>query len=271
MKKLDILTPIGLVLAFALVMFGISMGGTGIKPFIDMPSLAITLGGSFSAVLVTFSIADIKKIPKYFKLCTTSNNLYKMDLVDQFKEISKKIRKDGVLAIEEEVSQIEDEFLKKGLELVIDGVDTESIKEILETEIAEKEVLYSGGSKMFKVWGSYAPAFGMVGTLIGLIQMLTDMGSPEVIASGMSKALITTFYGALFSNAVLNPIGFNIEGKGEKEVVFMEMMICGISSIQNGESTRVIEEKLIAFLDDKERAKYYKREGNEKVADLDGA
>jgi len=271
MKKQDILTPIGLILVIGLILFGISQGSTGIGAFIDIPSIAITIGGSFAAVLITFSIEDIKSIPKTIKMSFISNNIYKMDLVDQFKETSRKVRKDGVLSIEDDVAEIEDDFLRKGLELLIDGMEPEAISEILEIEMTEVEGSYNKGSKIFKLWGSYAPAFGMVGTLIGLIQMLADMGSPEVIASGMSKALITTFYGALLANAVLNPIGFNVQDKGQKEIAFKEMMICGIISIQNGDSSRIIEEKLVSFLSTKERLKYYDREVGDKEVDKDAA
>lgn len=271
MKKQDILTPIGLVLAIGLILFGISQGSTGVSVFIDIPSFAITIGGSFAAVLITFSIDEIKEIPNAMKISLTTTNIYKIDLVDQFKEISRTVRKDGVLAIESDVEEMEDPFIKKGLQLVIDGIDSETIKDILEIEIASKELGYEKGSKMFKIWGSYAPAFGMVGTLIGLIQMLADLGSPETIASGMSKALITTFYGALFANAVLNPIGFNIANKGDKEVEAMEMMLCGITSIQNGESTRNIEEKLVTYLNNKERRAYYNRSEQEKGEGIDAA
>ncbi|MGG2467829.1 MAG: motility protein A [Paraclostridium dentum] len=259
MKKNDMLTPVGLVLALGFVVYGISLGKTGIGAFIDAPSLAITVGGSFASVLITFSMEDLKTGLKITKEILRSGNINKVDLVDQFKELARKVRKDGPLAVEQEVSEIEDAFLRKGLELAIDGIDMEDIKEILEIEIDEVESKYSIGSKIFKIWGSYAPAFGMVGTLIGLIQMLSDMGSPDTISSGMAAALITTFYGALMANAILNPIGFNIQIKGERECERMDMMICGIMSIQNGDSTRVIEEKLVNFLTPKEKKSYYTR------------
>lgn len=259
MKKNDMLTPVGLILAIGFVVYGISIGKTGIGAFIDAPSLAITVGGSFASVLITFSMEDLKTGLKITKEILRSGNINKVDLVDQFKELARKVRKDGPLAVEQEVSEIEDAFLRKGLELAIDGIDMEDIKEILEIEIDEVESKYSIGSKIFKIWGSYAPAFGMVGTLIGLIQMLSDMGSPDTISSGMAAALITTFYGALMANALLNPIGFNIQIKGERECERMDMMICGIMSIQNGDSTRVIEEKLVNFLTPKEKKSYYTR------------
>ncbi|GAA0099792.1 MotA/TolQ/ExbB proton channel family protein [Paraclostridium bifermentans] len=259
MKKNDMLTPVGLVLALGFVIYGISLGKTGIGAFVDAPSIAITVGGSFASVLITFSMEDLKTGFKITKEILRSGNINKVDLVDQFKELARKVRKDGPLAVEQEVSEIEDSFLRKGLELAIDGIDMEDIKEILEIEIDEVESKYATGSKIFKIWGSYAPAFGMVGTLIGLIQMLSDMGSPDTISSGMAAALITTFYGALMANAILNPIGFNIQIKGERECERMDMMICGIMSIQNGDSTRVIEEKLVNFLTPKEKKSYYTR------------
>lgn len=262
MKKQDILTPIGLLVVVGVLFLGIAQGDTGISVFIDIPSFAITVGGSLAAILITFSLEDLKQIPSALKICMTSNNTYKMDLVDQFIELSRKVRKDGILAIEGDVAEIEDEFLKKGLELVIDGMEVESTREILENEISSVEKKYDMGSRMFKLWGSFAPAMGMVGTLIGLIQMLSGgLGNADVIASGMSKALITTFYGTLFANTLFNPIGFNIQTKGEKEVEFMEMMVAGIISIQNGESSTVIEGKLVTYLSDKERKTYYDRSG----------
>lgn len=260
MRKQDILTPIGLVLAIGLVIFGASQGDTKLSIFYDISSIAITIGGSFAAVLITFSSDDIKKMIEIIKMSFISHNIYKVDLVDQFKELSRKVRKDGVLSIEDEVSEIEDEFLRRGLELVIDGLEPETIKEILELEMLEIEGSYNKGSKIFKVWGSYAPAFGMIGTLMGLIQMLADLGTPDSIAAGMSKALITTFYGALLANIVLNPIAFNIQNKGQKEIDYREMMLSGIMSIQNGDSARIIEEKLVTFLTSEEKLQYYTRE-----------
>ncbi|MGL6105056.1 motility protein A [Romboutsia sp.] len=259
MKKQDILTPIGLLFGTAVVLFGMMVGDTGLMIFFDPASIGITIGGSFAAVLITYPADELKKMIGLLKISMTSSNIYKTDLIDQFKEISRRIRKDGALSLEDYVSEIEDDFLRKGLELTIDGIEPDSIKQILELEIEAIENEYNKGSKIFKIWGTYAPAFGMIGTLIGLIQMLADMGSPETIASGMSKALITTFYGALFANIILNPIGFNIQNKGQKEVEYRDMMLCGIESIQEGDSARVIEEKLINFLTVEEKRSYYKR------------
>ena len=264
MKKTDILTPIGIVLAIGLILYAIISGGKGIKIFIDIPSFLITIGGSFGAVLITYDLATVKKIPSALIMSIKGVNANKLELIEQFKELSKMIRKDGILAIEQQVSQMEDQpFLKKGLELIIDGVDSKDVQEILEIELNERETVYGNSAKIFKLWGSYAPAFGMVGTLIGLIQMLSDMGSPDDIASGMSVALITTLYGALFTNMLFNPIGFNIESKGESEIEYLEMVVCGLISIQNGDSMRAMEEKLVTYLNEKDRKSYYENSSSE--------
>ena len=187
--------------------------------------------------------------------------LDKVEVIHIFKEISMKARKDGLLAIESDIEEINDSFMKTGLELVVDGIETDLIIEILNNNISEIEGRYMKGAKMYKTWGSYAPAFGMIGTLVGLIQMLAELDNPDNIASGMAAALITTFYGALLANLILNPLGFNLENKGQREVENREMMLVGILSIKNGDSTRILEEKLTSFLNEKEKAKYNK-DGN---------
>ncbi|MEW9080424.1 motility protein A [Terrisporobacter glycolicus] len=272
MKKSDILTPIGFLFVLAVLFFGIAQDKAGIGAFIDMPSFVITVGGSFAAVLITFSLDDLKQIPGSIKVAMQINRTNKVDLVSQFKELSRKARKDGLLSIEDDVEEIENEFMKNGLELVIDGLDIESIEEILENQINIFESKYENSSKIFKLWGSFAPAMGMVGTLIGLIQMLAGgLNDATTISSGMAKALITTFYGTILANTILNPIGYNIQNKCEKDVQLMEMMVCGIGSLQNGESSRVIEEKLLTYLSDSEKKNYFTREVDDSEVDGDVA
>ena len=272
MKKSDILTPIGFLFVLVVLYFGIAQDESGLSAFIDMPSVIITIGGSFAAVLITFSLDDLKQVPSALKISMQSNGTNKVDLVSQFKELSRKVRKDGVLSIEDDVQEIENQFMKKGLELVIDGLDIESIKEILENEINIYESEQENSSKIFKIWGSFAPAMGMVGTLIGLVQMLAGgLDDASAISSGMAKALITTLYGSILANTVLNPIGYNIQNKCEKEAQLMEMMICGIGSIQNGEGSRVIEEKLLTYLTKSEKKNYFTREVDDSEVDGDVA
>lgn len=256
MKKSDILTPIGILLGAGLILFAIAQGNTGLAGFYDLVSVIITVGGSFSALLITFSLDEVKMMGVISKGLFKNPVIDKIEVINKFKEISIKTRKEGLLAIESDIEEIEDSFMKTGLELVVDGIENDLIVEILNNNISEIEGRYMKGAKMYKSWGSYAPAFGMIGTLVGLIQMLAELDDPSNIASGMAAALITTFYGALLANLILNPLGFNLENKGQREVENREMMLVGILSIKNGDSTRVLEEKLKTFLNDKEKEKY---------------
>lgn len=263
MKKSDILTPLGILLGVGLIVFAISQGNVGLAGFYDLVSVIITVGGSYSALLITFTLDEVKMMGVISKRLFKTPTMDKIGVINQFKEISMKTRKDGLLAIESDIESIKDNFMKTGLELVVDGIENDLIVEILNNNISEIEGRYMKGAKMYKTWGSYAPAFGMIGTLVGLIQMLAELDNPDNIASGMAAALITTFYGALLANLVLNPLGFNLENKGQREVENREMMLVGILSIKDGDSTRVLEEKLKSFLNEKEKAKYDK---NSKVA-----
>ena len=236
MKRSDILTPIGMLLGIGLIVFAISQGNVGLAGFYDLVSVIITIGGSYAALLITFSLDEVKMMGTISKGLFKTPSMNKIDVINQFK----------------------DDFMKTGLELVVDGIEGDLIVEILNNNISEIEGRYSKGAKMYKTWGSYAPAFGMIGTLVGLIQMLAELDNPDNIASGMAAALITTFYGALLANLILNPLGFNLENKGQREVENREMMLIGILSIKNGDSTRVLEEKLKSFLNEKEKVKYEK-------------
>ena len=197
MKKQDILTPIGILLGIGFIIYAISQGSVGINAFYDLISIIITIGGSFAALLVTFPLDDIRLLiamtsklftnPSMTSKLFTNPSMSKVKTIEMFKNLSIKSRKDGLLSLENQVDEIKDEFLKCGLELVIDGVDDKLIEEVMNNKILEIEGRYNKGSKIFKTWGSYAPAFGMLGTLIGLIQMLAKIDNPDVIASGMAN------------------------------------------------------------------------------------
>lgn len=266
MKKSDVSTIVGLIAATLLLVWGMS-SGSSLMIFWDTASVAITLGASFCALLITYSIDDIKKLGKLvvesFRLRTDSNS----DIISKFTNLSKKARREGLLSLEDEVNEIEDEFIKKGLQMVIDGIEPETIKEILELDIAEMDARHGKGAGIFQTWGVYLPAFGMVGTLIGLIQMLQNLTDTTTIASGMGKALITTFYGALAANLFCLPIAANLKEKNKQEISIREMVLEGILAIQSGVNPRVVEEKLMTYLSPSEKVEYLKNstENNEGV------
>ncbi|HEY8890004.1 MAG TPA: motility protein A [Clostridium sp.] len=255
MKKHDISTSIGIIAGIGLTIWGMASGGTNLRVFFDPASIAITVGGSFAALLIAYPISAMKRVTKIivqsFKESTSSS----IEIINIFTNLSKKARKDGILSIEDEMALITNKFSKKGIQMVVDGIDPETIKETMELEIDEMERRHTDGTNMLKAWAAYAPAFGMLGTLIGLIQMLSNLSDSSAIASGMGKALITTFYGALLANLILLPLAQNLNYKSTVEVNNCEMMLEGILAIQSGVNPRIIEEKLICYLSPIDRAK----------------
>ncbi|GAA0085593.1 motility protein A [Clostridium sp. CTA-7] len=255
MKKSDALTLVGLILGSILMLYGMLLGSS-LKIFWDVSSVIITVGGSLSALLITYSLEEMKNMGKLFIQAFKENKSSVKDIILQFTDLSKKARREGLLSLEDDISEMEDPFLKKGLQMVVDGIEPETIREILELEIGEMESRHDRGSGIYLAWGAYAPAFGMLGTLIGLIQMLANLTDVANIASGMGKALITTFYGSLIANLLCNPIATNLKQKSAKEVGEREMMLEGILAIQSGVNPRIVEEKLITYLPPKEKLEY---------------
>lgn len=255
MKKTDILTAVGLFGGMLLVLWGMN-SDAGILIFFDPASIAITVGGSLASLLITVSMDDFKKMGKVFLQSFKENKSAGIDTIFRFSILSKRARRDGLLSLEDEITKVEDNFLKKGLQMVVDGIEPEVIREILELEIGEMEDRHLAGASLFSTWGLYAPAFGMIGTLVGLIQMLVSLEDASLIATGMSKALITTFYGSLLANLFCNPVAANLQRKSSREAKSREMMVEGILAIQSGVNPRIVEEKLITYLNPKERLEY---------------
>lgn len=251
MKKNDMASSIGFVAGWVAVIVGMLLGGS-MSGFVDAGSILVTIVGSLAAVMINSSMDDFKRLGKVFGQVFKESTTSKVEIINKFALLSKRARKEGLLSLEEEISNIEDTFVKKGLQMVIDGVEPENIRDILDLEIDSMGERHKAGSDMIKAWGAYAPGFGMVGTLIGLIQMLKGLDDPSKIASGMAGALITTFYGALMANFLLNPMAAKLEAKSSNEARIKEMYIEGIIAIQSGLNPRIVEEKLIAYLSPKE-------------------
>lgn len=256
MKRQDMMTLVGLIAGFGMVAFGMLSGGT-FAMFVDPSSLAITVGGSFCSLLVNYPLTEFKRLIKVITQSFKEPNMSAFDIINSFSEISKKARREGLLSLEDDIEKVEENFLKKGLRMVVDGIEPETIREILELEIGEMEKRHKDGADMLKSWGGYAPAFGMLGTLIGLIQMLANLSDPTALGPGMSKALITTFYGSLAASLILNPMAANLVYKTSRETTIREMMLEGILAIQSGVNPRIVEEKLVSYLNPDDKKKYY--------------
>jgi chemotaxis protein MotA len=182
-------------------------------------------------------------------------------MIQRLVYFTEKARREGILALEDEVETLDDEFFKKGLQLVVDGSDPELVRNILETELAFVEERHKSGQGIFITMATLAPAFGMIGTLIGLINMLKHLDDPAVIGPNMAVALITTFYGALFANLICIPIASKLNIRSGQEVLLKELVIEGVLSLQAGENPRLVEEKLKAFLPPKARNALNARQG----------
>ncbi len=268
MKKHDFLTTVGLVLGTVMLIWGMAVGAKLII-FWDFASVIITIGGSFCALLINYPFKDVKNILKVMGKTFSGSERTGFESINQFTELSRKARREGLLSLEDEIAALEDDFLKKGLQMVVDGIEPETIREIMELEITEMESRHSKGIGLLKAWGGYAPAFGMIGTLIGLIQMLAYLSDSNAIASGMAKALITTYYGAIMANLVFNPMSAKLTLKSEEEASGKEMMLEGILAIQSGVNPRIVEDKLVSYLPPAERKKYREQQITEGV--IEGA
>jgi len=257
MKKNDISTALGLILGFFVVLYGMISGQASIKDglltFWDVASLFITVFGSFFACMIAVPFSTLKKVPSAIKNAFVDKQIPAIVLIERFVELSKKARKEGLLSLEDEVQNIEDEFLKNGIQMVVDGIEPEVIKEIMELEISEMEKRHQSIINFFKLWGSLAPAFGMIGTLVGLIQMLKNLQDQSSLGPSMAVALITSFYGSLMANLFFNPLAYKLEVKSNEEANRREMMIEGVLAIQSGVNPRIVEDKLKTYLSPEER------------------
>ncbi len=245
---MDIGTIGGLVLGLGLIFWGIIMGGVGVGAYIDPPSIVIVIGGTLAASFVAIPMSQMLSIGKVIGKATSNGADDAGEIIQKIIEIANIARREGLLALEEAVANIEDDFLKKGVMLIVDGTDPELVKAILETEISYIGDRHSSGKKMFDTMGSLAPAFGMIGTLIGLVAMLQNLSDPNAIGPSMAVAMLTTFYGSLLANLIFIPIANKLSSRSTEELLVKEIMVEGLLSIQAGENPRIIEEKLKAFL-----------------------
>lgn len=246
MKK-NIVPIVGLILGIGLIIWSITSSGN-IASFIDAPSLVITLGGSFSAILISFPLKSIKKLPAILKNLILDPNPDYANLIETFASLSRKARSQGILAIEGDIAEQDNELMVTGLQMVVDGLEPETVRDIMEITAENIEKRHSIGQDIFLKWGEMAPAFGMIGTLIGLVIMLGELNDPSTIGVGMATALITTFYGSFLANLVFIPIASNLQMQTNEEMKFCEMIIEGVLSLQAGENPRVIEQKLKSYM-----------------------
>ncbi len=244
---MDIATLVGIVLSFALVLSAILMGGS-LSIFINVPSIMIVVGGTIGATMINYPLPDMLKVVKVVKNAFFMKKLTANELIASFVNLAGIARREGILALESKINEMDDEFMKKGMQLSVDGLEPGAIKEILETEIDAIQERHKLGAEIFTTLGTFAPALGMIGTLIGLVQMLQTMSDPSTIGPAMAVALLTTFYGAIMANILFLPIAGKLKNRSSEEVMLKDLITEGVISIAKGENPRVIEQKLNAYL-----------------------
>lgn len=247
---MDIASLAGLLLGAVMFLVGVfSNGGiAGLANMFDLASVIITLGGSISGTIGSNKLSDFINGMKSAALAFKEEVRDPSEVIKNIIELSNTARKEGLLALEEAANNIEDDFLKKGIMLVVDGTDPELVRGIMETDLSCIETRHKKSIAVWEKWAELGPAWGMIGTLIGLILMLNNMDDPSSIGPSMSVALVTTLYGSLIANWLCNPIASKLKVNNDIEMMMKEITVEGILSIQAGENPRVIEEKLKSFL-----------------------
>ncbi|MBO5055947.1 MAG: motility protein A [Lachnospiraceae bacterium] len=262
---MDLASILGLILCFAMCAYGIlnSAGLENIGRYVDYSSAIITFGGSFFAIMASTSMKDYIGGLKSFTLVFRAPIIDARAMIQKIIDLSNIARKEGLLSLEEAAGELDDDFMKKGILLIVDGTDPELVRGILETELVSIEERHKKRISFWEDLGAMGPAWGMIGTLIGLVNMLYEMDDPSKLGPNMAVALITTLYGSLLANWICIPVASKLKANNASEIMMKEIMIEGLLSIQAGENPRVIEEKLKSFLSPGDRISQGEGDGGE--------
>lgn len=262
---MDIFVPICLIVPIIVNLFGIISGGGNVGHMVDFASLIVTGLGGLNSLVMANDFGTMMGAPKAVKMLFSKPSFDEAQMIITLISFSEKARREGLLVLEDDIQEVSDPFLKKGMQLVVDGTDPELVKNILNTEIDNIETRHDSVKKIFEDAASLFPAWGMIGTLIGLVIMLRSLGGgggTEAIGSGMAVALITTYYGSVIANGFALPIAGRLAARHSSEAMIKSIMIEGILSIQAGDNPRIVKDKLVSFLPPAQRQKV-----NEQVGD----
>lgn len=252
---MDIGSVIGLVAAFGLLFYSLFSGADGdLGAFLDIPSVAMVVGGSIFVTMLSVRLERFLGFAGIMKKAFFNRSEKPPELIKQLVALADVARREGILSLQNSIADIKDPFLSNGLQMVVDGTDADTVKAVLELEVEAIDGRHSEGKMVPDMLGKYAPAFGMVGTLIGLVVMLKNMDDPTKIGPGMAVALLTTMYGAVIANFFALPLVDKLSAKHDEEVLYLEIAKAGILGLQAGDNPRMLEMKLVVFLTPKARA-----------------
>ena len=264
---------IGTVVAFLVMIIGMMQGGTGgfltvsqLFNFVDPASIFIVIGCTFAVLVASFPISSLTAVPKHFAVIMNAKRYDPMAIIDKLVELAQVARKNGLLALEEKGNQQENPFFKQCIMLIVDNNDADQVKEIMMNDIEQASARHEAGAGMYDRGSSVAPAFGMVGTLVGLINMLKAMdvesGGGD-LGPAMATALVTTLYGCILAHMIFGPIAVQLRQRDEEEVLCKLIIVEGIMSIQSGANPKFLREKLLTFVAQRERGESSKKASKE--------
>ena len=252
---MDFATIGGLLLGFALItMVMIMDGGSPAELFTAPQAIVLTMGGALIATIISYPLKSLPEIPKWFKAAFFSKSTDVAGMIDTLTKMSDKARREGLLALEEESKKLEDEFLRKGIMMVVDGVDPSQVRSIMHIEIEHMRERHAQGINFFTAAGGYGPTMGIIGTVMGLISVLQELDNPGELGHSIAVAFLATLWGILSANLIWLPLAGKLRANSETEAAFRELVMEGVLSLQAGENPRVVKEKLLAFLPPKRRA-----------------
>jgi chemotaxis protein MotA len=262
-KKLDLSSLIGLILGFASLFVAFVMEGGDLGSLFQVTAAMIVFGGTIGVVIVSFPFEKLKSVPSLLKVIFTGKPMNPLSMIDELINLATIARREGILALEEQIENSEDEFFKNGIRLVVDGVDPDLVRSILETELAYIEDRHESGASIFEAAGGYAPTLGIIGTVMGLVHVLGSLSNIDKLGPLIATAFIATLYGVASANLIYLPMANKLKVRSKQEILAREIMIEGILSIQAGENPTILGQKLKAFLAPKDREAKQARTGSE--------
>ncbi|MHB9037025.1 MAG: flagellar motor protein [Armatimonadota bacterium] len=245
---MDLATVLGLVMAWGALFMSLNLEGGSLKDLFNLPAFVLVVFGTIGATTIGSNMKTLATIPSIFRNALISANLNQAEVIDLMVGFAKIARREGVLALEEAASKINNRFLQKGIELVVDGTPSVMVREILETEIVAMQERHRVGETVFTTLGGFSPTLGIIGTVMGLISMLAKLNEPGNMGHAIAAAFVATLYGVAFANLIYLPIAAKLRSKTADEVLAYEMIIEGVMSIQSGDNPRIVETRMMAYL-----------------------
>ncbi len=247
-RRIDLATVIGLMLAWGALAVCLTLEGGDAAGLLNVPALVLVVFGTWGAALVGTSLRTVASLPAALRSALTSDTLDAVEVIAAMTKYARIARRHGVLGLEKAVSRVENQFIRKGLELVVDGTQSMTVREVLETEVATMRERHKAGEAIFTSMGGFSPTLGIIGTVLGLINMLTKLDEPSKMGHAIAAAFMATFYGVALANLLYLPIAAKMRSRTVHEVLTYEMVIEGILAIQAGENPRSVESRMLAYL-----------------------